>query len=107
MLTGQCEVEASFEAGYFSPGRPAITDRVSRTTSEWLAGRFFLVQRFTVENPAAPSGLAIIGADAERETFVQHHYDSRGVARVYQMSLDSGVWKLSREAPSFWQRCTE
>jgi hypothetical protein len=106
VLTGRWEMQASFGAGYFGPGRPAITDRGGRTTFEWLAGRFFLVQRFTVENPAAPSGLAIIAADAERETFAQHYYDSRGVARVYQMSLDGGVWKLWREAPGFWQRYT-
>ena len=31
--------------------------------------------------------------------------DSRGVARICQMSLNDGVWKLWREAPGFWQRC--
>jgi hypothetical protein len=28
-----------------------------------------------------------------------------GVARIYQMSLNNGAWKLWREAPGFWQRC--
>jgi hypothetical protein len=29
--------------------------------------------------------------------------DERGVARVYQMSLDGGVWKMWRESPEFSQ----
>jgi hypothetical protein len=106
VLTGQWEMEATFEAGYFGPGSPATTERGGRTTFEWLQGRYFLTQRFVVDHPAAPSGISIIGAGADQETFAQHYYDSRGVARVYQMSLDGGVWKLWREAPGFWQRYT-
>jgi hypothetical protein len=64
-------------------------------------------QHFTADNPAAPSGLAVIGATADdADTFTQHYYDSRGVARVYQMSLAAGVWKVWRDAPGFWQRYT-
>jgi hypothetical protein len=99
-------MEATFGAGSFGPGSPAITARGDRTTFTWLEGRFFLIQRFTAEHPAAPSGIAIIGAGPEPGTFTQHYYDSRGVARIYQMTLDGGVWKLWREAPGFWQRYT-
>lgn len=106
VLTGEWEMEATFGAGYFGPGSPAATERGGRTTFEWLPGRYFLTQRFVVDHPAAPSGISIIGAGADPETFAQHYYDSRGVARVYQMSLDGGVWKLWREAPGFWQRYT-
>jgi hypothetical protein len=35
------------------------------------------------------------------ETSSQHYYDSRGVARIYQMSLNDGGWKLWRD-PDFW-----
>lgn len=31
-------------------------------------------------------------------------WDSRGIARIYQMSLQDGVWKQWRNAPGFWQR---
>jgi hypothetical protein len=106
VLTGQWEMEATFGAGYFGPGSPAITGRGGRTTFEWVEGRFFLTQRFINEHPAAPSGVAIIGAGAEPGTFTQHYYDSRGVARIYQMTLDGGTWTLWREAPGFWQRYT-
>lgn len=103
-LLGEWEMEASFEADYFAPGSPPLTARGGRTTFEWLVGEFFLIQRFAVENPAAPSGIAIIGAEADLESFTQRYYDSRGVARDYQMSLKEGVWKLWRDAPGFWQR---
>ena len=103
-LIGDWEMEATFGDGYFGLGAPAMTGRGGRTTFEWLEGRFFLIQRFVVEHPAAPSGITIIGAGTDPDTFTQHYYDSRGVARVYHMSLDGRVWKLWREAPGFWQR---
>ena len=105
-LLGEWEMEALFAAGYFGPDSPPVAGRGGRTTFEWLDGEFFLIQRFTVDNPAAPSGIAIIGPGEAAETFFQHYYDSRGVARIYQMSLNDGVWKLWREAPGFWQRYT-
>lgn len=105
VLVGQWETEATFEAGFFGPGSPGITGR-GRTTFRWLEGRFFLAQHFVNEHPAAPSGITIIGASEERNTFAQHYYDSRGVARVYQMTLKGREWTLWREAPGFWQRYT-
>lgn len=106
VLIGRWEMEASFGAGYFGPGTPAFTGRGGLTTFEWLEGRFFLTQRFVNEHPAAPSGISIIGPAAASENFEQHYYDSRGVARTYQMSLEGRVWRLWREAPRFWQRYT-
>jgi len=88
------------------PGSPPTAERGGRTTFEWLDGKFFLIQRFTVENPAAPNGIAIIRAGAGPDSFSQHYYDSRGVERVYSMSLDQAVWTLWRGAPGFWQRYT-
>ena len=103
-LIGRWEMEASFAAGSFGPGTPATTQRGGLTTFEWLDGRYFLIQRFAVDHPAAPSGIAIIGPGGAAGPLEQHYYDSRGVARVYQASLDGGIWKLWREAPRFWQR---
>jgi hypothetical protein len=90
------EMEARFEAGYFGPGSPAITSRGGRTIFNWLEGRFFLTQRFVTEHPTAPSGIAIIGPG----TFAQHYYDSRGVARTYQMTLGGREWTIWREVPA-------
>lgn len=104
VLVGTWQMEATFQAGYFGPGAPEVTNRDGTTTFEWLQGEFFLVQRFANDHPAAPSGIAIIGVAGEREPFTQHYYDSRGVGRVYFTSLEDRVWKVWREAPGFWQR---
>jgi len=53
------------------------------TNFEWLKGQRFLVQRWTVEHVEIPDGVAIIGADTSRDSFVQHHFDSRGVRLTY------------------------
>jgi hypothetical protein len=103
VLVGQWEVAAGFKAEFFGPGSPEITGR-GRTTFQWLDGRFFLTQRFVNEHPAVPNGIAIIGLSEDRNTFAQHYYDSRGVARVYRMTIEGWDWKLWREAPGFWQR---
>lgn len=73
-------------------------------TFEWLEGRKFLIQRWHVDHPDAPDGIAVIGYDDEQATFLQHYFDSRGVARVYEMSLGGGRWRLERIDPDFSQR---
>ena len=74
----------------------------ARVTFEWLPGRTFLSERWEVPVPDAPDGIAIIGADpASAGNYLQHYFDSRGVARVYRMSLANGVWKLWRDEPDF------
>jgi hypothetical protein len=90
----------------FSPD-PA-TAPGARTMFEWLSGRRFLVQRWEVDHPDAPDGIAIIGFDVERARLLQHYFDSRGVARVYEMTFADGVWTLERlaAAPDFSQRYT-
>src|SRR5436309_14168867 len=70
----------------------------AHTTFEWLPGRRFLVQRWEVDHPAAPDGIAIIGFDAERGKLLQHYFDSRGVHRVYEMTFDGTAWTLERHA---------
>jgi hypothetical protein len=90
----------------FAPN-PADAPR-ARTTFEWLEGRRFLVQRWTVDHPDAPDGIAIIGYDPDAASLVQHYFDSRGVARDYAMNFTDGVWTLERSAsaPDFSQRVT-
>jgi hypothetical protein len=69
VLLGEWDVQASFAGGYFGPGSPATTVGGGRTSFEWLAGQHFLIQRFTVENPNMPNGIAIIGAGHERQSW--------------------------------------
>ena len=78
------------------------------TGFEWLVGGGFLVQRSTTEREEFPNTLAVIGPADDGEGYVMHYFDSRGVSRIYTMSLDGRSWTLER-APSgprsdFWQR---
>ena len=74
----------------------------ARVSFGWLPGKRFLIERWEVPVPEAPDGIAIIGADPENQgAYLQHYFDSRGVARVYKMSLEDGVWKLWRDEPDF------
>src|SRR5687767_9569246 len=67
-------------------GLPPI-DGGAQVTFEWLPGERFLIQRWEVPIPEAPDGLAVIGPDPERGGgYLQHYFDTRGVARVYKMS---------------------
>jgi hypothetical protein len=66
-LLGEWEVQASFAAGYFGADNPAVTLGGGHTSFEWLAGQHFLIQRFTVANPMAPSGIAITARATSRE----------------------------------------
>ncbi len=78
------------------------SDADARARFEWLAGESFLVERWEVPVPEAPDGIAIIGADPKSPgNFLQHYFDSRGVARVYKMSFRDGVWKLWRDEPDY------
>jgi hypothetical protein len=73
-------------------------DASARVVFEWLPGKRFLIERWEVPVPEAPDGIAIIGADPEREgKYLQHYFDSRGVARVYKMTFEDRTWKLWRD----------
>jgi hypothetical protein len=92
--------EWSIEA-FFPGAPPPPPDLRGRTVFEWMPGERFLVQRWEVPIPEAPDGIAIIGFDETRNALLQHYFDSRGVARVYEMSFDNGVWKLWRDSADF------
>ena len=96
VLVGEWMMEAGPPGGLPWPGD-------ARVTFEWLADAF-LIERWTVALPEAPDGIAVIGPDQSGEQLVQHYFDSRGVARVYGMNLEGGVWKLWRDGDDFSQR---
>jgi uncharacterized protein DUF1579 len=93
-LIGEWKLEPQFSF-------PVPDDVEGRVSFEWMSGRQFLVERWEVSLPEAPDGIAIIGSDQRGERYLQHYFDSRGVARVYQMGLTDGVWTLTRTAPDF------
>jgi hypothetical protein len=94
-LLGEWDVEATHPAlpGTVVPGQASF---------EWLAGEKFMIYRASAEHPDFPDGISIIGVTDDRLTM--HYFDSRGVFRVYDTSLEDGVWRIWRDAPGFNQR---
>ncbi|MGH2985038.1 MAG: hypothetical protein ACRDK5_12445 [Solirubrobacterales bacterium] len=100
VFVGEWSMAASPPGGPPWPGE-------GRVTFEWMEGGGFLVERWTVEMPEAPNGVALIGTGDSPGSYRQHYFDSRGVHRVYEMSLEGGTWKLWRDEPDFFpQRFT-
>jgi hypothetical protein len=92
-LVGRWAIEISH------PGDPSSVI-TGRAEFEWLSGEQFVVERFEIDHPQFPDGLAVYAPDT------QHYFDSRGVARIYEMSIGDGEWKLWRDGDDFSQRFT-
>lgn len=58
-----------------------------------------LVQRTSVPVPEAPDSCCVVVV--QDGGFVQHYFDSRGVARLYEMTFDGRSWTLERTKADF------
>jgi hypothetical protein len=101
---------------------PAFPGIVVHGTVEisWLEGERFLIHRATTDHADFPDSISIIGhmerdrVDPGRRTATSdgtpslsmHYFDSRGVFREYEVSIDDAEWRIWREAPGFSQRFT-
>ena len=101
---------------------PAVPGVVVRGTVEfeWLEGERFLIQRARTDHADFPDSISIIGitdadrvdpgtnepATADEPGMSMHYFDSRGVFRVYDVSIDDEALRISRNAPGFSQRFT-
>ncbi len=81
---------------------PIITG--GQSTVGWLTDGPFLIIRDSVDHPDFPSGTMIIGGDDSSDEYSMLYFDSRGIARIYEMSLSDEVWQLTRYSPGFSQR---
>jgi hypothetical protein len=88
-FVGEWRVDASF------PGSPP-----GRAAFEWALDGQYLIQRSESPSPA-PSALALVSVDPKSGVYTQHYFDSRGVVRVYAMTLSRGTWTLTRESADF------
>ena len=59
-----------------------------------------LVQRTTAPVPGPPDSCCLV-VTGEDGGYVQHYFDSRGVARLYAMTFDGRTWTLERTKPDF------
>jgi hypothetical protein len=75
-------------------------------TFEWLQGGTFLIERSSLDEAAFPASISIIGYNDTTGNYTQHYFDSRGVERVYEMSLLDSTLKVWRQDPGFSQRFT-
>jgi len=91
---GAWSMEATF------PQDPSNVLGGGRCVFEWMRSEQFLVQRTEAPDPALAS-MAIIGLHPDDDAYTQHYFDSRGVARVYRMTLDHNVWTLLRDQPIY------
>jgi hypothetical protein len=98
-LVGEWVIQAGPPEGPPWPGG-------GKVTFEWLEGAPLLIERVHVDVPEAPDGVAVIGCDGMNGTYYQLYTDERDVQRVYEMSLEDGVWKLWRHGEPFSQRFT-
>ena len=74
---------------------------LGRSSFELLEGGKFLVQREQVEHPEFPgSSLAVIGGGDDDELRM-HYFDSRGVVRIFELTIDGHVWTFLRDKPDF------
>jgi hypothetical protein len=101
VLIGEWAMEARFPGDQPAPPGETGDGPVARCRFEWVLDGQFLLQRTEIGVPGPPDGLMIVGVDPGTGAYTQHYYDSRGVARLYAMSLAGGVWTLTRESPDF------
>jgi hypothetical protein len=101
---------------------PSLPGVVAHGTAdvEWLEGERFLIHRVRIDHPDFPDSVSIVGITerdrvenpsnldppAAESRLCMHYFDSRGVFRVYNVSIDDKSWRLWRDAPGFSQRFT-
>ena len=73
-------------------------------TFEWLEGGHFVVMRSHNEHELFPDSIGVIGAPETGDGPVMEYFDSRGVRRTYEVSLEGGVLRMQRAHPGFDQR---
>jgi hypothetical protein len=95
LLVGTWETEAT---------HPMVPSTIVRGTAEfeWLEGERFLLQRSRTDHPEFPDSLIVFGADDEGLSM--NYFDSRGVHRIYGVSMSDGIWRMWRNSPGFSQK---
>lgn len=78
---------------------------------DWMENGLFLTWRWGPSRPDFPGGtfpsaLSIIGYDDTTQLFFVHYFDSLGVYRILDMTIQEKTWKMWMTAPGFSQRFT-
>ena len=71
----------------------------AETSFEWLGDEQFLVQRWRVDHPDAPDGIAVIGVDPDRAMLLQHYFegtlsdDGSTITGSWEFSPGGSTWE--------------
>jgi hypothetical protein len=110
-MTDASAVERLIGTWEFEPGVDGRSAGRGLATFEWMEDGAFVLERAeaTWTDPgwvedAPRSNRAVIGLDDTTGALVQLYADSRGVTRIYRMTLTDEAWTLERAAPGFHQR---
>jgi hypothetical protein len=99
VFVGEWVMQARFPGDQPAPPDAAEDGPTARSRFEWALDRQFLLQRTEIPIPEAPDSLTIVSVDPQTGACTQHYYDSRGVARLYAMTLADGG--RHAESPDF------
>jgi hypothetical protein len=81
---------------------PALADaQAGQAVFEWALDGMYLLMRSEVPMPEFPDSLSVISVNDDGETYAMHYFDSRGVVRVYKMTLVDRVWTMLRDEEDF------
>ena len=99
-LIGEWNIEVTSISSYPDPS--AVVG--GQSSFAWLEGGAFLIQHSEISASEFPRSVAVMGPDEEAGTYRMLYYDSRGVSRIYRMTVSGGIWTLWRDFPGFAQR---
>ena len=89
-LVGEWTTEATH------PAIPGVVVHGSARV-EWLEGERFLIFRSLVDHPDFPDSIAIIG---DTNGLHMHGFDSRGVHRLFDVTVTDDGWEAIRHQPA-------
>jgi len=95
VLVGEWTIRPTAPAEW---GVPDPDSREGTVRIEWALGGAYLLVSSQAPDPI-PDSIAVIAPDGDG--YLQHYYDSRGVTRLYRMTLADGVWTLVRTEADF------
>jgi hypothetical protein len=73
---------------------------------EWLEGGHFVVVRSHNDHDMFPDAICVIGVPEHGDDLLMEYFDSRGVRRTYNVTLEDGVLRTWRDQANFDQRAT-
>lgn len=70
------------------------------TSFSWLNEKY-VIQRTHIDKAEFPDNTVVYDCNPETGQYLLHYFDTRGVTRLYRMSLENRLWKLWRDKADF------